>query len=278
MATPPETRDAARLCRLAAGLVLALALVACAPRPPPDGALIEPPASLSFPYPVPPGVDFPDYRRVAEADADIYVRVRVESDERDCCTNGRDDVAGSNVVGYASGIIVDPRGYVVTAAHIALSTKFHADVITLDGHRFFGRVVAVDRQRELAIIKINPFPGMAVARFADSDRLERGEAALAIGTPGHHPGVVTVGRVIQPHLMRRIAYNDFGYDHAIELEMEVDPGHSGGPILDADGRLIGMVASFLLGPSGSKAHSRPLVALAVPSNDIRAFLHERVGE
>jgi S1-C subfamily serine protease len=258
--------------------LLASALACCAAPPPPDGAVTEPAATLTFPYPIPRGVSFPDYQAVAERNAEIYVRLRIFSEDKADIAGMREAVAGSNVLSFASGIIVDPRGYAVTAAHIALSTKFKADVITMDGRRFHGEVVAVERQRELALVKFEPFTGMAVARFVDSSAIVKGEPALAIGTPAHVPGVVSVGQVIQPRLDQRMAYNDFGYDNAIELAMRIDPGDSGGPLLDREGRLIGMVASMAMGASGSKAPPRPLIGLAVPANDIREFIAAHAGE
>lgn len=275
-ATTPWPGAASLIAFLAAACLVALLASCAAPLAPSDGARVEPPASLAYPYPVARDVDFPDYRAVAEREAGIYVRVRVLSEEK-AEVGGERGSAPSNVVSFASGIIVDPRGYVVTAAHIALSTKFEAEVITLDGRRFYGSVVAVERGRELGLIKIHPFPGMEVAQFRDSDTLAAGEAALAIGTPNHHGGIVTVGKILEPRSKTRIGYNDFGYDNAIILSMEVQPGHSGGPILDPQGRLIGMVASYALGKVGSRPYVSPRIAFGVPSNDILAFLHAHAG-
>lgn len=260
-----------------AAALLAATLGACAgPRAVPDGAKVEPAATLSYPAPPPPGLDFPDYRAVAEAAAGIYVRVRIVAADEPVPTSERGS-APSNVLNFASGFIADARGYVVTAAHIANATTFKAEVITLDGRRFAGRVVAVERERELALIKIAPFPGIQAARFADSARLAAGQPALAIGTPGHHGGIVSVGTILDPRLARRVRYNDYGYDNAVALAMPIEPGHSGGPILDREGRVIGMIASFLLGEAGSKARPAPPIGLGVPSNDIVAFLKAHIG-
>lgn len=246
-----------------AALLAFLALAACAgPAIPPDGTRVEPPASLSFPYPVGKGVDFPNYRAVAEHNAGIYVRVRVYSDAPEDVGTEPGSQAASTALSYASGIIADARGYVVTAAHVANSTRFKAEVMTLDGRRFQGRVVAVERGHELGLIKIIPFPGMPVARFADGGTLAQGEPALAIGTPKHHGGVVSVGVVLRPRFEARIHYADYGYDNAIALAMRIESGNSGGPVLDRNGRVIGMIASNYSADIG----------LAVPASDIVAFL------
>jgi len=228
--------------------------------------------TLSFPPPAVTGIDFPDYRAVAERNAGIYVRLRILGTASVAAGADRGLAAANNAVSYASGFIADPRGYVVTAAHIALSTDFTAEVITTDGRRFQGRIVAVARGRELALIKIAPFPGMAAAHLADSTSLVKGEPAFAIGTPNHQGGVVNLGIVLRPREAMRIRYNDFGYDDAIALAMAIRPGDSGGPVFDREGRVIGMVASFALGNGGSKPSAAPNIAFAVPANAIAAFI------
>jgi len=232
----------------------------------PDGAKTEPAVTLAYPYPVPQGVAFADYREVAERNAWVYVRVRVYSDAPEDVGTERGAPPASTALSFASGIIADRRGYVVTAAHVANSTKYKAEVILLDGRRYLGRVVAVERSRELGLIKIEPFDGMQVAHFADGEELPTGEPALTIGTPAHHGGIVIVGTVLR-HLKTRISYNDYGYDNAIALAMRIESGDSGGPVLDRNGQVVGMIASNYSADIG----------LAVPSEDIRSFIRAHTG-
>ncbi|HYB08098.1 MAG TPA: S1C family serine protease [Alphaproteobacteria bacterium] len=248
------------------GMVL-VGLSACdEPTTKPDGAKTEPAVTLAYPYPVPQGVAFADYREVAERNAWVYVRVRVYSDAPEDVGTERGAPPASTALSFASGIIADRRGYVVTAAHVANSTKYKAEVILLDGRRYLGRVVAVERSRELGLIKIEPFDGMQVAHFADGEELPTGEPALTIGTPAHHGGIVIVGTVLR-HLKTRISYNDYGYDNAIALAMRIESGDSGGPVLDRNGQVVGMIASNYSADIG----------LAVPSEDIRSFIRAHTG-
>ena len=257
-----------------AGLLLALAslalvaLAGCAgPATQPDGTQIEAPATLAFPYPPPKGLDFPDYRQVAERDAGIYVRVRVYSDRpEDLDASPGGGTATANL-SYASGIIADAQGDVVTAAHVANSTRYEAEVIALDGRRYQGRVVAVERAHELGLVRIRPFPGMEHARFA-LDPPPEGAPVLAIGTPAHHGGIVSVGFVLRPRLDVRVHYADYGYDDAIAVGMRIVSGNSGGPLIAQDGRVVGMIASnYSTG-----------IGLAVPARAIVAFLDAHRGE
>jgi S1-C subfamily serine protease len=242
------------------------ALAACAgPAIPPDGSQVEPAETLAFPYAIPAGLDFPDYREVAARDAGIYVRVRVYSDRPEDAS-GPEGAGATQALSYASGIIADAEGDIVTAAHVANSTRFKAEVITLDGRRYQGQVVAVERGRELGLIRIAPFPGMVYARFAPEPPAQ-GAAVLAIGTPAHHGGIVSVGVVLRPRLAVRIHYADYGYDNAIAVGMRIESGNSGGPLIDREGRVVGMIASNYSAEIG----------LAVPAREIEDFLSTRGG-
>jgi S1-C subfamily serine protease len=232
------------------------------------------PLRLTYPYPIETDVIFPDLREVAARNAGVYVRVAVFSAAD---PSGAHTGNAPGLVNAASGIIVDGRGLVVTAAHIALSTALSAEVVTADGRSRRARILRIDPGRELAVLKLDPFPGMQVARLADSSRVRPGEPAFAIGTPGNRRGVVSVGRVLRPHLAARIAYPPYGFDDAVELAMEVEPGHSGGPVLNARGELVGMVASFVLGDVGKVPYASPRITHAVPASGIAAFLNALNG-
>ena len=86
--------------------------------------------------------------------------------------------------------------------------------------------------------------------------------------------MVTVGVVANPCRGLRIEYGEYGYDNAIELRMEVEPGHSGGPVFDTEGRLIGMVASFGLGDTQRVPYVSTMIAYAVPAAAIAAYLED----
>lgn len=239
------------------GMVLALA--GCA------GAAPPPPVTLTYPYPIEESARFEGHRRLAERVAGSYVRVLVYADSAD---------EGIDIVNGASGAIVDARGYVVTPAHIAKNSRFKARVTTMDGRERPATIVHVAPGRELSLLRIDPFPGMQVARLADSGIMPAGRPVVSIGTPNNKKGVVTVGIVANPRRGLRIEYGEYGYDNAIELRMEVEPGHSGGPVFDAQGRLVGMVASFGLGDTRLVPYVSTMIAYAVPAAAISAYLED----
>jgi S1-C subfamily serine protease len=205
----------------------------------------------------------------------VYVRVLI-LDSREVRA-GRDAMVKPGVVTGASGAIVDSRGYVVTAAHVAINTELEARITTADGRIHPAAVVAVAPQRELALLKMEPYPGMQVARLGDSGGLSAGDAVFTIGTPDNKTGVVFTGRVDNPRRVERIQYGEFGYDDAIELTLDAEPGVSGGPLFDDQGALIGVVASFSLGNTNPDQFKPTQLAWAVPSNAIAAYLREIAG-
>ena len=95
---------------------------------------------------------------------------------------------------------------------------------------------------------------------------------LAVGSPRRIWGVVTVGIVRLANIGERLDYGPWGFANAIEMSMLVQSGHSGGPVVDARGRVVGMVASYELGDTTKWPYRSPRIAYAVPVADIRRWL------
>jgi len=253
----------------AAALIAAVAaMAACAP------IAKRPPAPFTLSYPESSAANFPDHRRLAEQVAPAYVRVTIY-DKGDGI--GPVDIEAQRVA-IASGILVDTRGHLVTAAHIARDGSFGASIGTSDGGEHEGVILDVDPERELALIRIAPFPGIEPAVLGDSDALVRGELALAIGTPAMIPGVVSLGRVRIARRRTPLVYGRYRVESGIELTMDVASGHSGGPVFNAQGKVIGMVASYLLGDTTKLPYVSPGIAFAVPAKAIDAYLREKLGQ
>lgn len=213
---------------------------------------------------------FAEHRRVVEQAAGAYVRVVVFG------ANDNENFTGpaTAVVNAASGVIVDPEGHIVTAAHIAVDSRYRAKITTMDGACREGRILHVDRTRELALLKIEPFPDLQAARIAGTPQVRRGQTVFTVGTPENRQGVVSFGRITEPRSEQRVGYDIYGYDDAIALEMDIRSGHSGGPLFDTEGRLVGMIASFGLGESRKGLYLPTRVGYAVPSAGIVAYLDE----
>jgi len=227
--------------------------------------------TLTYPYGEDTNWLFPNYDRIIADAAGSYVALTVTADSETIAQTG------SEVVSAASGTIVHPGGYIVTAAHIAVDPKYRVRATTVDGRVHRGQVLHVDRNRELALIKIPAAPGLQAARFADSDRVGDDDPAAAIGSPRRLTGVVSMGRIKEQRLGYPLRYNGFTLPGAIVLSMLVEPGHSGGPVFNDSGELIGMIASFALGDTRKVPYVAPKIAFAVRANDIAAYLREVAG-
>ena len=227
----------------------------------------ERPIALSYPYLGSGVAKMPQLRALAERVSRSYVHVVILYPGDPLA---QDDPPG--ILQQASGIIVDDRGHVITAAHIARSTKNHARVVTRSGGRYRARILYVDGREDLALMRIAPFPGMRPARFATELAVKKGDFALAVGSPSRARGAVTFGFVRTPRLAESLEYNRWQIANAIEIGMEVESGHSGGPVFDRAGRLIGMVAGYELGDTTKRPYVSPRITYAIPVGGLRAFL------
>lgn len=248
----------------ATALMLLISLAACTT---PD---VPTPIALSYPYSVDQELDSDRYHHLARRIAGAYVRVLVyeKGHER--------DVPSRTVVNGASGTIVDPRGFVVTAAHIAKDRRYAVEITTMDGQVHQAKIVDVAPARELALLKINSTASLEAAICADSRSLQAGQPVLSIGTPNNDLGVVSFGYVTKARRPERITYAEYGYDAAIELAMVIEPGHSGGPVFDTDGCLIGVLASFGLGDTGHVPYVSTHLAYAIPASAVAAYFAENI--
>ena len=250
-----------------AKMAIAAALLALSGGP----ARAERPIALSYPYLDGGSTGMPGLRALAERASQAYVHVVIiyPGDP-----GAADDPPG--VLQQASGIIIDDRGHVITAAHIARSTRNHARIVTRRGSRHPARIVYIDRREDLALMRIAPFAGMRPARLGDSGRVRKGDFALAVGSPSRARGAVSFGFVRTPRLDESLEYNRWRIENAIEINMEVESGHSGGPVFDRRGALIGMVAGYELGDTTKRPYVSPRITYVIPSSGLRAFL-KRAG-
>jgi len=221
---------------------------------------------LSYPYLDGSEAAFPAYRAVAERTARGYVMVTLMSRPDPVSRDGGGELH------TGSGIVLSRDGYILTAAHIARGSEFTARVRLADGRTIPGEIVKVSAKEELALIKTAPLPDAVPAAFGDSRALKKGDPALAVGSPRRLWGVVSIGRIRVPNIGERLDYGNWGFDNAIEIGLEVESGHSGGPVVNAKGELIGMVAGYELGDTTKPEYRSPRITYVVPSNDIRKWL------
>jgi serine protease Do len=161
--------------------------------------------------------------------------------------------------GSGSGVIWNPEGLIVTNAHVTRGAK--ASVELWDSRSLDAALVARDDRRDLALLQIDA-PRLFPATAADSSALRVGELVIAVGNPLGFTGALTTGVVhgIGPlpsfgplHLL--------SHRNWIQADLRLAPGNSGGPMADANGRVVGINTMIAGG-----------LALAVPSNAVTRFV------
>lgn len=162
--------------------------------------------------------------------------------------------------GSGSGSVIDEQGHVLTNYHVIEG----ADVLTVSfgGEKTYpAKLVGGDPDTDLAVLQVNGAPqGLKVVPLGDSDRLTVGQKVLAIGNPFGLDRTLTTGVI--SGLQRPIeARNGRIIEGAIQTDASINPGNSGGPLLDSQGRMIG-INSQILSPSGASSG----IGFAVPAN------------
>ena len=170
-----------------------------------------------------------------------------------------------------SGIIIDRDGYILTNEHV-VGKADKIEVTLSDGRVYEGKVVGKDRRSDIAVIKIDA-DDLPVAELGDSDAVKTGQWAIAIGNPfgifeDNPKPTVTVGVISALH--RKLKGAGAGrryYGDLIQTDAAINPGNSGGPLLDLEGKVIGLNAA-IISPSGAYAG----ISFAIPINRAKAIL------
>lgn len=135
-----------------------------------------------------------------------------------------------------SGFIVDRSGYIVTNNHVvAESARLTVKLDT--GEEFTARVVGVDDETDLAVLKIDAGRDLPAARFGDSDKMKVGDWVLAIGSPFGLAKSVSAGIISQT---QRDTPGSSAFQRFIQTDAVINPGNSGGPLINMQGEVIGV--------------------------------------
>jgi len=164
----------------------------------------------------------------------------------------------SRQVAQGSGFIISPDGYILTNNHMV----GEAETVTVqlnDGQKVTAEIVGTDPQTDVAVMKIDK-DDLPYIELADSGTLEVGEWVVAIGSPFGLSHTVTAG-IVSAKGRSRIGVAD--YEDFIQTDAAINFGNSGGPLLNLDGRAVG-INTAIIGPGGNVG-----IGLAIPSNMAR---------
>jgi serine protease Do len=154
----------------------------------------------------------------------------------------------SRVNGMGTGVLIDPRGYIITNQHVV------EDVHTLrvrlpDGSASPARILARDTESDLALLKIEPRGPLPIMPLGTSSDLMVGETVIAVGNAYGYENSVTVGVVSA--VSRDVTLNrEVSYKALIQTDASINPGNSGGPLLNVYGELIGLNVAIRAGAQG----------------------------
>ncbi len=179
---------------------------------------------------------------------------------------------GGSRLGLASGIIVSSDGEVLTNNHV-VSKGAKLKVTLADGRELDAKSLGGDPLIDLAIIKL-PADDLPVAPLGDSDDLQVGQTAIAIGNPYGFERTVTVGVISA--LGRSIPGGGASLSNLIQTDAKIYPGNSGGPLVDSSGMVIGVNAAVVGGDVGVLGFSIPINTARRVMEDVRKFGHVRV--
>ena len=176
-----------------------------------------------------------------------------------------------------SGSIIDSQGYVLTNKHV-VKDAYKVYVSLADGSRYEAKVVGIDPENDLAVIKFSPPKGvkLTVIPYGDSTRLKVGQKLLAIGNPFGLERTLTrgivsgIGRpVSQSERDANGATTTVVIQNMIQTDASINPGNSGGPLLNARGEMIG-VNTMIYSPSGGSVG----IGFAVPVDTAKRVVPE----
>ena len=217
---------------------------------------------------------WPDFTFAAETcvDAVVYAKVRAT---QQVVSNagplfrfffGYERIPYSREVqGSGSGVIIREDGYIVTNNHVIAGAN--AIEVTLNNNRTYpARLIGTDPATDVALIKIEE-NGLPIVPFADSDQLRLGEWVLAIGSPYDLRSTITAGIVsAKGRSMPQDPNNpnEFRIESFIQTDAAVNPGNSGGALVNKEGKLVG-VNTAIISQTGSYAG----YSFAVPSNIVK---------
>jgi Do/DeqQ family serine protease len=152
------------------------------------------------------------------------------------------------VLSSGSGVLVSPNGYIVTNNHVAEKAG-ELGVTLQDGRTYTARLIGGDPTTDIALIKIEG-EDLPFLPFGDSDALRLGEWVLAIGTPYSLQSTVTAGIVSAKGRNLNAIENNMRLESFIQTDAAVNPGNSGGALVNAKGELVG-INTLIQSPTGS---------------------------
>ena len=179
----------------------------------------------------------------------------------------------SEGTGSGSGVIMSKDGYIITNNHVVDGAQ-SVSVQLSDGTSLDAKIIGTDEQTDLAVIKVTPKSDLTAAEFGDSDELEPGEYAYAIGSPGgvQFANTITGGRISA--INRDLTVNDRVMT-LIQPDASINTGNSGGALINKYGQVVGITSAKLSGNAFGSATVEGM-GFAIPINTAKDIVDELI--
>lgn len=214
----------------------------------------------------------------------IYVNESVPLQDKitDILRENKESVVNINVVKYTqtffgtlkseasgSGFIISEDGYIVTNDHV-VSDASKIIVVLSNGEEFQATLRGTDPLNDVAVVKINPTQKLRPIKIGDSETLKEGEFVIAIGSPFRLQNTVTLGIV---SALNRTLTSEGGFriENVIQTDAAVNPGNSGGPLINLDGKVVGVNTAIISTSGGSEG-----IGFAIPINTVKSIYTELI--
>jgi serine protease Do len=164
-----------------------------------------------------------------------------------------------------SGVVIDPAGFILTNAHVVQgASRIHVTLV--DSREFKAKLIGADPPSDLAVLSIQAQDELPVIKMGQSDDLMIGETVIAIGNPFGLSHTVTTGVISA--LNRTVRTEHRVYQDFIQTDAAINPGNSGGPLLNIDGKLIGINTAIYQKAEG--------VGFAIPIDRAKRIMEELI--
>lgn len=167
-------------------------------------------------------------------------------------------------VSSGTGCIINKKGIILTSSHVVANSSY-VEVTTSKGETYKAEIIDIDKENgDLALLKINSKQLLPVIKLGDSSLVKVGQKVLAIGNPFGFNGTLTTG------IVSRIDYEK----NKIQTDAAINPGSSGGPILNAKGEVIG-ISQSIFNPDNNKSNIG--IGFAVPVNEVKKLIKNYIN-
>jgi len=214
----------------------------------------------------------------------IYVNESVQLEDRiiDILSDNKESVVHINVVklaqtpfgtlrseGSGSGFIVSEDGYVVTNDHV-VSDSSEINIVLYNGEEFQANLRGADPLNDVAVVKISPNYKLNPVEIGDSDSMREGQFVVAIGSPFRLQNTITMGIV---SALNRTLTSEGGFriEKVIQTDAAVNPGNSGGPLIDLGGKVVGVNTAIISTSGGSEG-----IGFSIPINTVKGIYTELI--